>query len=163
MLVAGLPGDLAYVGKAELAKGLIWRFLFKRFGIAFVDRFDAQRGVEDTARVLGAVQQGRTAVFFPEGTFGREPGLRYFRMGASIVAAQAGVPVVPVGIRGTRSFLRKGQWFPRRATVRVSIGAPLFPQGTEWKAAIELRDKARVEVLSLCGEPDSTPALEADL
>jgi 1-acyl-sn-glycerol-3-phosphate acyltransferase len=163
MLVAGLPGDFAYVGKAELAKGLIWRFLFKRFGIAFVDRFDARRGVEDTARVLGAVQQGRTAVFFPEGTFGREPGLRTFRMGAFIVAAQAGVPVVPIGIRGTRSLLRKGQWFPRRATVRVSIGAPLFPQGTEWRAAIELRDKARTEVLSLCGEPDLASALEANL
>ncbi|MDO8706717.1 MAG: hypothetical protein Q7J84_17445, partial [Sulfuricaulis sp.] len=71
-----------------------------------------------------------------------------------VAAAEAGVPLVPVTIRGTRSILRSEQWFPRRGTISVIIGAPLTPEGADWSAAIRLRDAARVEVLRHCGEPD---------
>ena len=46
------------------------------------------------------------------------PGLQAFHMGAFVVAARAGVPVVPVGVQGTRAILRAGQWFPRRGMSR---------------------------------------------
>jgi 1-acyl-sn-glycerol-3-phosphate acyltransferase len=103
--------------------------------------------------VLDAVKSGAAVVFFPEGTFGREPGLRPFHMGAFRIAVQAGVPVVPVAIRGTRSILRSGQWLPRRGAVRLSIEAPLQPQGTDWAAAIALRDASHADILRNCGEP----------
>ena len=48
--------------------------------------------------MVQTVRQGWAVVFFPEGTFGREPGLRPFHMGAFVVAAQAGVPVVPLAL-----------------------------------------------------------------
>jgi len=41
-----------------------------------------------------------------------------------LVAAEAGAPVVPVTIRGTRSILRDGHWFPRRGIITVTIGKP---------------------------------------
>ncbi len=154
VLVATLPSDLTYVAKRELADRFVSRVLFQRLGTALVERFDPQRGIEDTGRVLQAVRQGRSVVFFPEGTFGREPGLRPFRMGAFVVAAQAGVPVVPLAIGGTRSILRAGQWFPRRGTVRITIDAPILPNGSDWTAAITLRDAARAQILCHCGEPD---------
>ena len=59
-----------------------------------------------------------------------------FRMGAFVVAAEAGVPVVPVSIRGTRSILRDGHWFPRRGIITVTIGKPIAPEGRGWAAAI---------------------------
>jgi hypothetical protein len=37
--------------------------------------------------------------------------------------------VAPLAIRGTRSILRDGQWFPRRGEVRITIGAALRPEG----------------------------------
>jgi hypothetical protein len=93
-------------------------------------------------------------LFFPEGTFGRAPGLRPFRLGAFVVAAQTSVPAVPLGISGTRSILRSGQWFPRRGTVSLTIGPPIMPQGSDWTAAIALREGARAQILGYCGEPD---------
>lgn len=153
VLVAALPGDVSFVAKRELADFAILRILLERLGTEFVERFDTQRSVEDTAQVLKAVRQGRAVVFFPEGTFGREPGLRPFRMGAFIVAAQAGVPVVPLALRGTRSILRAKQWLPRRGTLRLTIGEPLAARGTDWTAAIALRDEARASILRYCGEP----------
>jgi 1-acyl-sn-glycerol-3-phosphate acyltransferase len=154
VLVAALPGDPGYVAKQELATHWLTRLPLQRLGVEFVERFEAQRGVEDTARVVKAVRQGRMMVFFPEGTFGREPGLRPFRMGAFMVAAQAGVSVVPVAIRGTRSILRAEQWFLRRGMVHIRVGTPIMPSSTDWAAAITLRDAARAQLLHDCGEPD---------
>ena len=159
VLLAALPGDLGYVAKRELTERFISRLPLQRLGTEFVERFEVQRSVEDTARVLKAVQQGRAVVFFPEGTFRRETGLRPFYMGAFVVAAQAGVPVVPLAIRGTRSMLRANQWFPRRGAVRLTIGAPLTPQGTDWAAARRLQKAARAHILCYCGEPDLEPVV----
>jgi hypothetical protein len=132
-------------------------------GVEFVERFDVRRGATDAAQIMRSVKQGRSVVFFPEGTFGREPGLRPFRIGAFLVAAQAKAPLVPVAIRGTRSLLRSGQWFPRWAALRVTIGTPLTSQGSDWSAIIKLRDEARGQILGLCGEPDLGPVIENDI
>jgi 1-acyl-sn-glycerol-3-phosphate acyltransferase len=161
VLMAALPSTIGFVAKRELAEQFFARVLFRRLGTEFVERFDPQRGVEDTDRVLQAVRRGRSMLFFAEGTFGRAPGLRPFRMGAFVVAAQTGVPVVPMGISGTRSILRSGQWFPRRGQVSLTIGAPIRPQGSDWTAAISLRDAARAKILDYCGEPDLASEFEA--
>ncbi len=148
------PGAACYVVKHELADQFFARVLLRRLGAEFVERFDTQRGVEDADRLLQVVRQGRSVVFFPEGTLTRMPGLQSFRLGAFLVAARAGVPVVPVGIRGTRSVLRSDQWFPRRGALRVLIGEPIVPSGNDLAAAAALRAAARQQVLSLCGEPE---------
>jgi hypothetical protein len=36
----------------------------------------------------------------------------------------------------------------------VTIGAPIYPEGDDWNAAVHLRDRVRAEVLKYCGEPD---------
>jgi len=158
VLAAVLPPVFCFVAKRELAGRFVARVFLRRIGAEFVERFDFQRGVEDTRRLTEAARAGRRLIFFPEGTFDRMPGLLPFHLGAFAAAAAADVPVLPVAIRGTRSILRSGQWFPRRGTIRVTIGAPLDPQGPDWPAAIKLRDAARAEILKTCGEPDLTAA-----
>jgi 1-acyl-sn-glycerol-3-phosphate acyltransferase len=154
MLLAVLPAGVSYVVKRELESYFVSRVLLHRIGSAFVERFDVQRSVRDTERLSQAVQQGRTLVVFPEGTFVRTPGLQAFRMGAFVIAAQAGVPVVPVSLAGTRAILRADQWFLRRGVVRVTINPPIAPQGSDWAAAVALRDAVRAVMASTCGEPD---------
>ena len=74
------------------------------------------------------------------------------------LAAQAGVPVVPVALRGVRSVLRDGTWYARRGAIAVTVCAPIVPDGDDWAATLRLRDRARVEILKYCGEPDLAPA-----
>ena len=154
VLVSVIPGSPCYAVKGELAGQFFARVLLRRLGVTFVERFDALRGVEDADRLMQVVRQGRSVVFFPEGTLTRAPGLRSFRMGAFTAAAQAGVPVVPVGIRGTRTVLRSDQWLPRRAPLRVLVGEPIAPAGDDWTAAAALRASVRERMLTLSGEPD---------
>jgi 1-acyl-sn-glycerol-3-phosphate acyltransferase len=93
-------------------------------------------------------------IVFPEGTLMRHTGLLPFRAGAFQVAAQADIPVVPVAVRGVRSVLRDGTWYPRRAPITVTFGAPVQPDGEDWNATLRLRDRVRAEILKYCGEPD---------
>jgi len=70
------------------------------------------------------------------------------------VAVDAGVPVVPVVIRGTRSILRGDERFVRRGSVSLSAAPPIHPEGTGWHAGVQLRDRVRAAILEGCGEPD---------
>ncbi|HET9403883.1 MAG TPA: AMP-binding protein, partial [Burkholderiales bacterium] len=154
LVVAALAQPKTFVAKRELLEHWVPRNFLTAIGAAFVDRLDAQRGVEDTKQFVETAKSGKSLIVFVEGTFRRMPGLLPFRMGAFVVAAQAGVPVVPVTIRGTRSALRDGQWLFHRSRLSVTFSAPIEPKGNDWNAAIAMRDAARAEILRLCGEPD---------
>jgi 1-acyl-sn-glycerol-3-phosphate acyltransferase len=154
VLVAALPELLRFVAKRELENYFVTRSYLRSIGTQFVERFDLQRGLADTERLLELIHSGQALGFFPEGTFRRMPGLLPFRMGAFVVAAQAGAPVVPLALRGTRSILREGHWLPRRGALHVTVSAPIAPQGDDWDAAIALRDAARLEILHNVREPD---------
>ena len=156
VLTATIPGDLVFVAKAELRDRWLTRHVLGAIGARFVDRFDVARGIEDTRALLEAASTGESLAFFAEGTFVREPGLQAFRMGAFVVAARDGLPVVPVALAGTRNVLPAGSWLPRPGRVRVAIGEPVLPPGSDWVAALHLRTAARAAILARCGEPDAT-------
>jgi 1-acyl-sn-glycerol-3-phosphate acyltransferase len=154
ILAATLPIHIGYVAKRELAGNLFSRLFLERLRTEFVERFESRKSTTDARKVIRSAQQGRSFIFFPEGTFYRMPGLQPFRMGAFLTAVKAGVPVVPVAIRGSRSLLREDTWFPRRTAVSVQVCPPIAPQGEQWDAAVALRDATRAEILKYCGEPD---------
>jgi 1-acyl-sn-glycerol-3-phosphate acyltransferase len=154
VLAAVLPGQPAIVAKRELSRQFIAGALLRRLGIPFVERYDVSDSLADAEALTVLARQGRTLVFFPEGTFTRRAGLSGFFLGAFKVAAEANLPILPGVIRGTRSMLRGGQWFPRQAAVRVEIEEPVVPSGTDFRSVLQLRDAVRNIMLSRCGEPD---------
>jgi 1-acyl-sn-glycerol-3-phosphate acyltransferase len=154
VLSSVLPGEPAYVAKREFAGHPFIGPFMRRLGTLFVERFDTGASLADTENAIAAARQGRTLVFFPEGAFTRRAGLSEFYLGAFKVAAEAGLPIVPGAIRGTRTMLRGGQWFPRRTSVSVTIENPITPSGKDFKSVLRLRDEVREAVLARCGEPD---------
>jgi 1-acyl-sn-glycerol-3-phosphate acyltransferase len=154
VLAHALPREFAVVAKKELLSNFVTRLFLRGLGALFVERFQAAGSVEDSRGVVAAARAGETVLVFPEGTFTRMPGLLEFRMGAFVSAAESGLAIVPLAMRGTRSILRDGQWLPGRATVQVEIAPPLYPEGQTFEAALRLRDQARSEILKRCGEPD---------
>jgi len=154
LLYALLPERFAFAAKEGYERNPVTRIAFERAGARFVERFDAGRGVEDTRELTRLVAGGAALGIFPEGTFTRSPGLRPFHMGAFVIAAETGAAVVPVAFRGSRSVLRAEEWIFRRGPVRATFGAPIRPEGSDWGAAVRLREAARAEILRHCGEPD---------
>ncbi len=156
-LIDALPREFAYVAKQELVGKFYSRVFLQRLSTLFVERFDIQRIASSSGVFATALQAGRSLVFFPEGTFRAEPGLLPFRMGAFVAAAQAGVPIVPVTIRGTRAILRADSNFPNRGAVRIIIESPLLPEGDDWAAAKRLQTAAREAISRHCDEGNQVP------
>lgn len=154
VLSAILPGEPIYVAKRELAGQIFAGRLLRRLGTLFVERYEIGGSLSDTELVIAAARQGRNIVFFPEGTFTRRPGLSSFYLGAFKVAAEAGLPVLPGIIRGTRSMLRSDQWFPRWTPLSIQIEDAIKPAGTDFASLVQLRDAVRAVILARCGEPD---------
>ncbi len=161
LLTAALPPSIVFVAKRDLAPQRLAGTLLRRLGTLFVERVDASRSVEDYRAIEKSARAGLAPLVFAEGTLRREPGLLPFRMGAFVAAVQAGVPVVPVVMRGTRAMLPDGVWFPRRAQLEVTVCEPIAPAGSGWHDAIALRDEARRAILARNGEPDA-PATRVD-
>jgi len=150
------PREFSFIAKREFLGDWVMRTLLAGFGTVFVERFDVEKAAGHADELVEAAKRGQSLAIFPEGTLLRRPGLLPFRTGAFQVAAQAGIPVVPIALRGVRSVLRDGTWFPRRYPIAVTIGAPIAPEGNDWNAAVKLRDRVRAEVLKYCGEADAS-------
>jgi 1-acyl-sn-glycerol-3-phosphate acyltransferase len=154
VLAAVLPGTPVFVAKRELSTQLVAGPFLRRLGAFFAERAEPRAGVEEVEQLAALAHAGDQPVFFPEGTLTRMPGLLEFHLGAFVVAAEAGVAVTPIAIRGSRSILRGGQWFPRKGLLSIHIGEALVPEGEGFNAAVALRDAARAAILAHCGEPD---------
>jgi 1-acyl-sn-glycerol-3-phosphate acyltransferase len=154
LLMLTLPRPVAFVAKQELAQQPMLRWLLTRLGVVFVARFDPAHCADVVAE---AGRADRDFLFFPEGTFQRMPGLLPFHLGAFAAAAKAGMPVVPVGLRGTRSVLHGDDWLPHRGPLAVTIGAAIAPDSAaagHWSETLRLAAAARAFLLTESGEPD---------
>ena len=159
VLSAALRPIPRYVVKGELRTNPFARLFLEGIGAFFVERFERRRSAEDAQAMSAALAAGAEIGIFAEGTLHRMPGLLPFQLGAFRAAVEAGTPVVPVVLRGTRSVLRNESWFPRRGLVRVHIGEAIDPDSIDpersaWERAVRLRDATRAVVLRHCGEPD---------
>jgi 1-acyl-sn-glycerol-3-phosphate acyltransferase len=154
IITAALDLPIHFIVKGELAGNIPVRLLLQRFGVEFVERFNASKGASDVNRIATKSRNGQSIVFFPEGTFTTFAGLQPFRMGAFVTASRAKVPLVPVAISGSRNIIRGDKWFPQRGRIEVTVCAPVIPQGEGWQVALNLRDAARAEIAEHCGEPD---------
>ena len=152
VLFAALPRDFRFVGKRELDTWPLVGAVVRRVGHLTVERADPLRSVADAERVSAAIRVGTSLVFFPEGTFLEGSRLLPFRLGAFKAAAEAGCPVVPVAIRGTRAMLPAGVWLPRSGRITVAIGTPIAPRQTDWREIVRLRDATRAQLGRDIGE-----------
>lgn len=155
LLTAVLPPRFGYAAMRELASTALLGAPLRRLGAVFVERVDAAGGALDTGALEAHTRAGEPLVIFPEGTFRRAPGLLPFKLGAFVVAAHTGAPIIPVTLVGTRSLLRDGEWLPRRCEIVITVGSPIVASEHDWDAALALRAAARCAILASLAEPDA--------
>lgn len=153
LLMAVLPPRFCFVIKREVTRLPVLHFLLRRIGSQFVERFDTRRGASDARRILSLARARTSLVFFPEGTFRPEPGLRRFQNGAFAAAVRGDVAVVPIVLRGTRAMLSSAMWLPRRTRLEVIV-KPAVRHNGEDDAAARLLATSRSSILEDLPEPD---------
>ena len=153
ILAAALPRDFAFVAMTELLSWPVFGAFARRGRHLMVDRWHARESVAAAAAVEERLRGGNAVLFFAEGGFSRVRGLRPFRIGAFEIAATVGAPVIPIALRGSRDVLPADTRIPHPGKVHVWIGEPIMPMGKDWKAIVDLRDRAADAIAAHCGEP----------
>lgn len=103
-----------------------------------------------TDHVDKLIDKGWNLLMFPEGTRSRDGEIGKVRSGAAVIAAQHGIPIVPIHVRGTHDAMPPGQNWPkrkpgrfvsRRHKIEVRFGDPIQPRGAD--ARREVMDEVR--------------------
>ncbi|MFI5625461.1 lysophospholipid acyltransferase family protein [Nocardioides sp. NPDC051685] len=110
-------------------KGAAQRAWFEGMGMLPVDRDDPQAALGSLEVALEVLGKGEAFGIYPEGTRSRDGRLYRGRTGVAHLALTAGVPVVPVGLRGTAELQPVGSSLPRLAKVTVEFGEPIQVAG----------------------------------
>ena len=146
--------DFVYGGLAANPSGRKVRFMAKRE--IFDNRIggpvmrsmhhievDRGEGVASYENAVTYLRNGEAVGIFPEATISRAFVLKEFKTGAVRIAAQAGVPLVPVVLWGTHRVITKDhpRDLSRGKTIAITVGAPLHPTGADPVAeTAELRE-----------------------
>lgn len=105
---------VSYMGKEELFKiNPVFTWLIKQ-----LQTFPIKRGQMDLSAVrfaLDHLKSGNMIGLFPEGTRSKSGDLQEARNGAAMLAVKAGVPILPVGIIGSKGW----------GKVVVNVGDPI--------------------------------------
>lgn len=155
VLYAALPPAFGFVIKREMSRVPLANLLLRRIGAHYVDRNRGHKGARDTRKLLRKATSGGALAFFPEGTFGHQPGLMRFRSGAFAIAARSRLPIVPVAIRGTRAALPAGTLMPWPGRIEIEL-APVqaAPASTREEHVDQAMSAARAAILQRIPDPD---------
>lgn len=108
--------------------------------------------------VFSALEQKRMIGIFPEGTRSRDGNMLKAFVGVAKYALTAQVPVVPVGVIGTRDIMPAHGKFPKlNQKARIKIGKPMhfhehYGKQHDEKLLREITDKIMLKIADLAGK-----------
>jgi len=111
-----------------------------------VERKKVSRTAIDTS--LELLAENWSMLIFPEGARSPDGWAREFTSGAAFLAIKAGVPIVPVFLKGTDEVWSKGKRLPRRSQATVVFGSPIEPTAEDDNRSFALRIQNAVAMLA---------------
>jgi 1-acyl-sn-glycerol-3-phosphate acyltransferase len=126
VIFSALPFQLRIIAKESLAKFPVLGWHLKRGGHLFVDRSHPDRaGI--LRRWRGLVSEGLSLIIYAEGTRSSDGHVARFKAGSFLLAIEAGLPVVPLSVIGTRRVMPKGRLRTEPADVTLVVHDPVQP------------------------------------
>lgn len=126
VLFSSLPFQLRIIAKESLSRFPVLGWHLKRGGHLFVDRQHPDRaGILKRWRAL--VSEGLSLIIYAEGTRSPDGRVARFKAGSFLLAMQAGLPIVPLALIGTRAVMPKGRLRTEPADVSLIVHDPIQP------------------------------------
>ncbi len=136
--------DFVYGGLAANPSGRLVRFMAKReifdhpvggpvMRSMHHIEVDRGEGLASFHTAVDYLRSGEAVGIFPEATISRAMELKQFKTGAVRIAAEAGVPLLPVVLWGTQRMVTKDhpRDLSRGKTIAIRVGEPLHPTGAD--------------------------------
>ena len=155
ILFASLPFQLRIVAKESLGRIPFLGWHLQRTGHLLVDRSKPGAGViKKMARLVG---EHHSLVVFPEGTRSVDGMVARFKGGPFVLALEAGVPIVPVSVAGSRHVMRKGRLIVCPGDVTVTVHTPVDTASLTREAVRALAERVRERIRADVDEPAPVP------
>ncbi|MBD3319625.1 MAG: 1-acylglycerol-3-phosphate O-acyltransferase [Chitinivibrionales bacterium] len=158
-LMSTLPFNLVFIAKKEL-----FRFPFFGWGISMlghisIDRSSARKARESFTNAVSRLKKEDIAlVIFPEGTRSPDGIVGTFKRGSFALPLEAGLPIVPVTIRGTRNILPKKSYLIHPGKATITVHEPVTVNGA---SAVD-KENAATRVREIIVRNTETEQIEKD-
>ena len=124
VVFASLPYQLRIIAKESLARFPVLGWHLRRGRHLFVDRRHPDRaGILKRWRSL--VSEGLSLIIYAEGTRSPDGHVAPFKAGSFLLAIEAGLPIVPLAVVGTRKVMPKGRLQTEPGDVKLVIHDPI--------------------------------------
>jgi 1-acyl-sn-glycerol-3-phosphate acyltransferase len=135
ILFASLPFQLRIIAKESLGRIPFLGWHLQRTGHVLVDRSKPGAGI--MKKMARLVRQQHSLIVFPEGTRSTDGAVARFKGGSFLIALEAGLPVVPISIQGSRHVMFRGRLMVCPGTVTLTVHEPIDTGGVSREAVRE--------------------------
>lgn len=125
LLYAGLPIQFRWMAKKELFRIPLFGAAMKRGGYIPIDRSNRKEAMRSLTAAARRIRAGVSVIIFPEGTRSVDGTLQPFKKGALLLAAKAGVPIIPMAIHGSHQVQPKGSLRINPTPLQLTIMSPI--------------------------------------
>lgn len=120
-----LPTRLHFVAKEELKKFPFLGQYMTAMGMIFINRTSISKALESLKQAGELIKAGKSVIAFPEGTRTKTGEIGLFKKGPILLAAQAGVTIVPIKIDGARDVWPQEKVRLTPGTITIKCGSPI--------------------------------------
>jgi len=152
-LIAATPRPLLFLVAPWIYQHPILKSPLRNMGHLKASRGEVGGAPRLAQEILEVIHRGQSLACFPEGGLETSPGLREFNLGVFQVAAEHGLTVQPVVLRGTRRSMPWPRLVPQPTTLEIEFGPCLTAPDQDLSGAVELARLSRVWLAEQCGEP----------
>ena len=146
LLISHLPFEMKWMSKSELFKipFVGWAMWLARD--IRLERGDKKSGARALIECRDRLEKRVSVMIFPEGTRSQSGELGEFKDGAFKIAIQAGAPILPLAVMGSRTALIKHDWRLGQSHAEVRVLDPIPTDGLTKADVAELRDRTRAVI-----------------
>ncbi|MEX2625570.1 MAG: lysophospholipid acyltransferase family protein [Ilumatobacteraceae bacterium] len=143
LLISHLPMEMKWLSKQTFFKIPLLGWMMRLAGDIPLRRGERASALEALRQCRVRLDRRVSVMIFPEGTRSKDGLLGAFKDGAFATAIDAGVPVLPLVVHGTRTALRKHDWRLGRSRAVVRVLAPVPTDGLGPDDVATLRERVR--------------------
>lgn len=143
LLISHLPFEMKWMSKSDFFRYPLIGWMMRLARDVRLERGDKKSGVAALQECRARLDQDVSVMIFPEGTRSHSGVLGEFRDGAFRIAIDAGVPILPLAVVGTRDALIKHDWRFGSSDAEVRVLDPIPTEGLTEADVEALRDRTR--------------------
>lgn len=146
LLSCCMKRPVAFMAKEELFQVPVLKQAIALYGAYPVNRKAPDRSALKSA--LSYLESGWGTGVFLQGTRTPDGRITEPKLGAALIAAKAGVPLVPVCLWGTHAIMKKGSAIPKPVPVTVRIGDLIEPPSSTNRKELEALTQKCTDIIN---------------